>query len=164
MKKLILSVAILATCLSACKKKSNDPAPMYKTTSQYLTAHSWKTTGATADKPVNYDGNSSTPPSADVWSQEQACQKDDIVTFKADGTGTYVDAGVTCSTNVVTNFTWSLNSNNELVVNVSKGTLGGTYTQTSTITNINDTNLSFSFSTTDRDNLAYTETDSFVLQ
>jgi hypothetical protein len=161
MKKLILSVAILATCLSACKKKSNDPAP--KTTSQYLTAHSWKTTGATADKPVNYDGNSSTPPSSDVWSQEQACEKDNIVTFKADGTGTFVDAGITCSTNnTVTNFTWSLNSNNEIVINYSYGI--STYTDTFTITNISDTNLSYSFSKKDQDNLAYTETDSFVLQ
>lgn len=168
MKKIILSVAIIATCLTACKKKSDDPAPTTpvattKTTSEYLTAHSWKTSGSTADKPVNYDGDPNTPASADVWAQYKSCSKDDIVTFNADGTGSSSDAGVQCSTNatIISNFTWTLTPDNKnLILSISANSQ--TYTYTNTLNYIDDNNLSFSSSNTDEDDLDYIQTVSFV--
>lgn len=41
------------------------------------------------------------PASADVWSQMDACDKNNIFPFNADGTDTTVDAGIKFSTSTI---------------------------------------------------------------
>jgi hypothetical protein len=125
MKKIILSVAILATFLTACKKKKDDSVPtpviIAKTTTQYLTAHPWKIAGSVTDVPIDADDNASTPDTTDLWDEGYApCEKDDVWSYFADSTGTFTDAGTVCPSNTtpIKDYTWTL-TNNELVITFS---------------------------------------------
>jgi len=157
MKKIILSVAILSLFVLACKKKKDDPAPTTttKTTAQYLTAHTWKTSGAVSNVPIDADDDSSTPNTTDIWGSEDACDKDDVVSFAANGTGTYTDAGITCSSTTVQNFTWAL-SNNVITISFTGGS------QTLTIVSVDDNTLKIALpADTDDNNVSYIETDTY---
>jgi hypothetical protein len=166
MKKIILSVAILATCMTACKKKSDDPTPpttttTTKTDTQYLTAHSWKISGSVSDVAVDEDNNASTPVTKDLWSEYKTCEKDDYWIFLANGTGSFTDAGTVCSGNTspTKNFTWTYTSNSVIVVSIpgNNGSIG------LTLLSIDDNTLRLSLpSQQDPHGVAYIETDTYT--
>lgn len=174
MKKIILSVAILATCLTACKKKSDDPAPTQvvvnppvttKTTTEYLTAHSWKTSGSVSNVAIDADDDANTPATTDIWNQNYGvCEKDDNVNFAANGTGTYTDAGITCNPTGSSSFTWTLTGNNiEITSTFDPGTGPITITSILTIISIDDNTLKVNLeANTDPNGVVYVETNTFI--
>jgi hypothetical protein len=111
MKKQIRLFFILAAAnffiFSSCHKTDTTPAPAPKTKTQLLSQAAWKFKGATAG-------------GSDVSSSIQACQKDNVLTFAAAGTGT-VDEGPT-KCNVTdpqsTSLTWNFASG-ETIIHVS---------------------------------------------
>lgn len=166
MKKIILSVAILATCLTACKKKSDDPAPVTtKTTTEYLTAHSWKTSGSVSNVAIDADDDANTPATTDIWNQNyDVCEKDDNVNFAANGTGTYTDAGITCNPTGSFSFTWTLTGNNiEVTSTFDPGTGPITNTSILKIISIDDNTLKVNLEdNTDPNGVVYVETNTFI--
>jgi len=106
-----LRVAILASVLlNACTK--NDTVP--KTKAELLTSGSWKQTGA--QYKVGADAW------ADYYSNIDACTKDDIITFKTDGTLTLDEGATKCDPNgpQVSSGMW-LFQNNETILSTSVG-------------------------------------------
>ena len=166
MKKIILSAAILATFITGCKKK-DDPAPTTtKTTTQYLTAHSWKISGAVSNVAIDADGdgNVTTPNTTDLWNGGfySTCDKDDILTLAANGTGTYADAGVSCGGPASTSLTWTLSGN---TLTLTIGTAPNLVVETISITSVDDNTLKVALpQDTDDNNVVFTETDTFVKQ
>jgi len=163
MKKIILSVAVLALLFSGCKKKTDDPAPA-KTTTENLTAHSWKISGAVSNVPIDADAdkNVTTPNTTDLWNGGfyDACSKDNIFTFSANGTGTYADAGVPCGGAASTSFTWVLSGN---ALTITIGTAPNTFVQMATIASIDDNTFKLALAQdTDDNNVSYIETDTFT--
>ena len=112
---------------SSCNK-SDPPAPTPKTKTQLMTQSSWKFKGATAN-------------GADASGYLQACQKDNIYTFVAAGTGT-TDEGLTkCNAGdpQTTPLTWSFMSN-ETILHIN----AALFTNTSndfTLISLSDTEL-----------------------
>jgi len=145
MKKIILSVAVLAILFTGCKKKEDNPAPSTttKTKTEYLTAHSWKISGSVSDVTIDADDNSNTPDTKDLWSQfYDACEKDDVFTFAANGTGTFTDAGTPCTPSNSQDITWTLTNNGVIVVTIlGNGSFG------LTIVSIDDNTLKLSYPT-----------------
>ena len=107
MKKLISILLILfaASFLlsSSCNKNDNPPAPI-KTKTQLLTQSPWKFKSATAG-------------GSDASGFLQACQKDNIYTFAAAGTGTTDEGPSKCNTGdpQITSFTWNFASNETML-------------------------------------------------
>ncbi|WP_299251268.1 lipocalin family protein [uncultured Cytophaga sp.] len=158
MKKIILSIAILATFFTACKKKKDDPAP--KTTTDYLTAHSWKTSDMVSNVDIDYDKNPNTPDSKDIRAQSKDCAKDDIIVFLPNGTGVSTDAGLVCYPDDpnTTPFTWTLNGN-KIVLTFNQIS----YTSEGTIVYIDDNTLKITFSPDiDNNGVIYSETDTLI--
>jgi hypothetical protein len=89
---------------SACEK---DPVPEPKTKTQLLTQASWRFGAATVG-------------GIDVSGALQACQKDNIMTFVATGTGTVDEGPAKCNVGdqQTIPFTWSFQSG-ETVINIS---------------------------------------------
>jgi Lipocalin-like domain len=113
--KWALTALVVSTMIFSCKKDPvTPPEPdcsinMTNLSGAYkLTALTYKR-NATAT-PVNY---------LDFM---DACEKDDIVTLKSDGTYQYNDAGTVCTPNGSDNGTWSVTGN---TIN-SDGTVNGT--------------------------------------
>jgi hypothetical protein len=106
-----LSIAILASVLlGGCTK--NDTSP--KTKAELLTSGSWKQTGA------QYKVGAGAW--TDYYSNISPCTKDDIITFKADGTLTLDEGATKCdpSDQQVSSGMW-LFQNNETVLSTSVG-------------------------------------------
>ena len=112
MKKAIFVVLAAATvAVSSCKKdednSSNTPSNTNTASKkELLTAKPWKTTGLTIG-------------GADLWSQFDACEKDNIYTFKTNGV--YIDdEGATkcdpADPQIVTTSTWALIENDTKLV------------------------------------------------
>ena len=112
MKKTIFVVLAAATvAVSSCKKdednSSNTPSNTNTASKkELLTAKPWKTTGLTIG-------------GADLWSQFDACEKDNIYTFKTNGV--YIDdEGATkcdpADPQIVTTSTWALIENDTKLV------------------------------------------------
>jgi hypothetical protein len=107
MKNQLYALLILITVVSftSCDKDKDDPPA--KTKTELLATGSWKFSSATVS-------------GFDVAGFIQACQKDNILTFQANGSGT-VDEGVSkCNTNdpQTNSFTWNFTSN-ESILHVS---------------------------------------------
>jgi hypothetical protein len=111
MNKLILFAAFCFTSLffSNCNKNDNPP-PSY---SDYIIKSSWK-----FDKAMSNG--------ADVSGFLSACYKDNIMTFTANGMGTFDEGATKCNSGdpQTTNFTWNFTSNGS-VLNVSAGIIAG---------------------------------------
>ena len=117
MKKQISFLLILIAAnffiFSSCNK-SEDPPPPPKTKTQLLTQSTWKFKSATAS-------------GTDISSQLQTCQKDNILTFAAAGTGT-VDEGATKCNAIdpqISSLTWNFASG-ETILHVSTSLFAGT--------------------------------------
>ena len=110
MKKQILSIisciAISILFLTGCQKDDN-PAPAAKTKTELISQSTWKFSAATVG-------------GTNVSGSLQACQKDNIMTFVAAGTGTIDEGPTKCNSgDPQTNpFTWNFVSS-ETVVHVS---------------------------------------------
>src|SRR5215831_3947029 len=105
MKLRLISAILLLTglALAACKKSSTHT----KTNTDFLTQASWKFDKATVN-------------GADVSSLIQGCQKDNVLTFPSNGSGTLDEGATKCnSTDPQTDpFNWNFASN-ETVLHVS---------------------------------------------
>ncbi|MEP6713768.1 MAG: hypothetical protein ABJA37_15180 [Ferruginibacter sp.] len=111
MKKTILSALLLSTVLFSCKKDNKN---CDLNTANF--AGSYKTVS------IKYKA---TPSSAeiDVFSSYDACEKDDLVIFNANGTYTTTDSGVKCTpTTPDDGGAWSL-IGSELTVDGETGTV-----------------------------------------
>jgi hypothetical protein len=156
MKKIILSVAILAVLFTGCKKKDDDPTPVTtKTKAELLTAHTWKQTGSVSNVAIDADEDASTPDTKDLWTEKyDECEKDDTYTFKADGTGSFTDAGTVCENDESYDFTWKLINNNTEVEMIVQG-----YTLTVGLVSVDDNTLKVSLpEQADVNEVVYTET------
>jgi hypothetical protein len=158
MKKIILSVAVLAVLFTGCKKKDDDPTPTPKSTStkvSLLTAHPWAYTAAVADKPVDVDGDGNS--STDVYSQESICQTDVDYTFNSNKTGTVSgDCGGTVSPGSW-GFAWTFNASETTIIT----TVAGDITNM-TILQLDANTLKVSYPDTDDNNLDYINTLTFT--
>lgn len=104
-------LAVLA--LTGCKKNSSNGTS--KTKTQLLTQASWKMTAIGPD--VNQDGQIET-------NQIEDCQKDNILTFSTNGTGTAVEGANVCAgEDATSSFAWNF-KNNETVVHIDIEILG----------------------------------------
>lgn len=131
MKKHVLFSALLAgfafLVLSSCGKDDPDPvAP--KTKTELITAGSWRFSSATVS-------------GTDVSSFFQTCQKDNVVTFAAAGTGILDEGASKCNAGdpQSTPFTWNFASNEtQLFISATLFTGGS---NTSTIVTLNEAQL-----------------------
>ena len=129
-KKLILPVLILVFSLvinSSCSKDGDDP-PAAKTKTELLASSNWKF----SDAKVN---------GISVASFLETCQKDNILTFLAGGTGTADEGPTKCdAADPQTNpFTWSFQTNETVLFVSTPFFTGGS--STFTIVSLTDTQL-----------------------
>ena len=110
MKKIILSVAVISFALLSCKKsdKSCD-------LSTAAFAGTYKVTS------VMYKADATTP-EIDEYATWSACEKDDRVTFNANGTSSFDDLGTVCVPDGSYTGTWSL-TGNSITVDGAPGTV-----------------------------------------
>ncbi len=138
-KQLIFSavfVAAIFLLINACSK-SNSNASTPPTKMQLLTQTSWKFDTAGLDN--NNDGLIDAPfPTGYGIS---SCESDNILTLKADGTGTVDEGATKCNVNdpQTTAFTWSLDSAQTAIV--LSDTIFSVISGNVNITSINATSL-----------------------
>jgi hypothetical protein len=113
---------------TACEK--NDNTTPAKTKTQLLTSSSWKFQSASASG-TDISNNPSI-----------TCIKDDVITFSAALTGTITEGTIVCNPTTASNFTWSLQSNETLLVMSSGVFPGGS--GTFTINELTETSLKIS--------------------
>ncbi|MHB1277636.1 MAG: DUF5004 domain-containing protein [Bacteroidia bacterium] len=117
MKKLLLLIvgATVLFAFSGCAK-DNDPAPTpKKTNEEILVSGSWKLTALTISPAIdwNSDGNLIT----DIYSQMDACDKDDFDTYHTNKTFTSDEGSTKCDPNnpQTTMGLWSMNADQTLL-------------------------------------------------
>ncbi len=95
MKKILILIAFSGILFTSCKKdKSCDLNSASLAGSYQITSLKYKQTPTSAE--------------IDVLPSFNACERDDIYTFNANGTFTYQDAGTICTINGSFTDTWSL--------------------------------------------------------
>jgi len=111
-RKILYLLGFALPLLLACKKEENNSPP--KTKTQLLTQSSWRFSSATAN-------------GSDASGYLQACQKDNIYTFAAAGTGSMDEGPTRCNMSdpQSTPFTWNFASN-ETVLHISTQLFSGT--------------------------------------
>lgn len=126
MNKLILLAVVSFTVLSFSSCNKNDNPPPSNT--DYITKSSWK-----FDKAMTGG--------ADVSGFVDACHKDNVMTFQANGNGTFDEGGAKCNTGdpQTTNFTWNF-TNNGSTLNVNAPIFAGQSGDFTVIT-LNDTQM-----------------------
>lgn len=114
--------------------KDNNPPVVAKTNTQLLTQASWRFQSATVN--------------GSDWTSVQACQKDNIYTFAAAGTGTVDEGATKCNSGdpQTTSFTWNFQSA-ESILFVSAPLVTGSST-TLTLVSLTETQLVVSGATT----------------
>ncbi len=102
--KITLSLLVFAIVLQSCKKDSTSKT---KTKTDLITEATWKFSTATAN-------------GTDVSAALQACQKDNTLTFQANGNGTADEGATKCNAGDAQSapFTWSF-QNNETSIHAS---------------------------------------------
>lgn len=162
MKKIICTLAVLAAIGSSCKKTKDDPSPTSnKSTAELLSDHTWKLESSKADKSVDTDGDGNS--SDNVYDQNESCRNDDIINFTNSSdenkTGA-VDAGSSkCNNDPQTKpFTWKVLTENTIEIT------GWFYYKQFTIDkfSIGNNKMTVYFSTKDKNNLEYIQTDVYV--
>ncbi len=144
MKRIILSIAIIGTLFSGCKKEETT-APKSKT--ELLCAHYWKITAATIDPPLVINGT----PITDWFSQMDACDKDDIVKYNSNNTVITDEGATKCdpASPQTSTGTWSFNSNETIITedgsNADLLELSENVLKMSAIENIDGINYKFTF-------------------
>ncbi|MEO6720613.1 MAG: lipocalin family protein [Ferruginibacter sp.] len=110
MKTIIILPAILLLILSSCKKDKDTPTNCDKTVAAIAGIYSVQ------KLEVGVGGVF-----IDVTSQLDACEKDDKLTLKADGTTLYQDLGIVCSPSGNASGTWSISSNGKMTIHDNGG-------------------------------------------
>ena len=130
LQALSISFLLVGFILPSCKKDSNTPTPKTKTT--LISQSSWKFSSATAG-------------GVDVSGSLQNCQKDNILTFNAGGTGTLDEGPTKCNSGdpQVGAFTWNF-QNSETILFVSATIFTGG-SSTFNIVSLTETQLVVSF-------------------
>ena len=108
----LLMLLISSMCFTACDK-DNDDEDKEKTNMDKITLSAWKYDKAMLD--VNKDGTGDIPvPDSEL----EACERDNLITFKADNTGTIDEGPSKCNSSDPQSlgFTWAF-KNNETVIN-----------------------------------------------
>ena len=125
-------LVMLAVFLYSSCKKSSDSS---KSKTTYLTQSTWKVQSVGVD--VNKDGTSD----ADASGYLQACQLDNVYTFKSDGNGTIDEGATKCNSTdpQTSSFTWTL-KNNDTILSGNFGLTNGD----ATIITMDDNNFVFS--------------------
>ncbi|MCX6318859.1 MAG: lipocalin family protein [Bacteroidetes bacterium] len=130
MRKRFSFLPIMAVCtllIISCGKDDPDPAPA-KTKTELITTGSWRFSSASVG-------------GTDVSAFFQVCQKDNVVTFAAAGTGTLDEGATKCNAGdpQTQNFTWNFASNEtQLFISATLFTGGS---NTSTIVTLNESQL-----------------------
>ncbi len=143
MKKLLVLLLGITFLLGACKK---DEA----SNTDKLTSGQWKLTASVSS--FTFNGNLQT---IDVYANLGACQKDNFVEFKADGTLTGDEGPTKCGSNdpQQTTGTWAFEQNEtHLVVN------GAGYNFDAEILELTDTKLRVKYETNNNGIVTTTET------
>ena len=99
--RLFLFAATFSLIFSSCSK---DDADSCKTDMAHIAGNYKVST-------VTYQTSSSATPQNVLNDLLEACERDDILTINANGTGVSNDAGTKCSPEGTYNFDWSLNGN-----------------------------------------------------
>jgi hypothetical protein len=110
---LLLTTSLILTNLH-CKKDDN------KTKTELLTAGPWYLTAHTSNPA--YDWNDDGTPETDLYSVYDACEKDDAITYKADGSYETNEGAIKCdpdASQTETGF-WSF-TNNENKISTNQG-------------------------------------------
>jgi len=105
---MLLFVTLLT--FTACKKDEDSP----KTAKDYLTAGFWKMTAGTIDPGIDFGGTVIT----DFYAFLDACEKDDLTRFNADGTITDDEGATKCDPDdpqTTTDGSWVLSADNKTV-------------------------------------------------
>jgi hypothetical protein len=102
-----LIIGAFFTINLSCQKSSGGSA---KTRKELLTSGSWKVSAVTVNPPVDYNGDGTDD--TDIFALWEQCLKDDVTTFKADGTAKADEGATKCDPNdpQTSSLTWSLNS------------------------------------------------------
>ncbi len=104
MRKILLGLSAVVLLATACKKDDDETIAITKENI------------AGAYKLESLKLKQGTSPEADITSQIDDCQKDDIQTFLVNETYTYTDAGVVCSPAGDDSGTWSLPSTTSMII------------------------------------------------
>ena len=115
----LLVVLIGSMCFTACSKDSSENKE--KTNTDKLTLAAWKYDKAMLD--INKDGTGDIPiPDSEL----EACERDNLITFKADNTGTIDEGPSKCSSTDPQSlgFTWTF-KNNETILNFPTAIVAG---------------------------------------
>ena len=99
MKKIALSLFVLSVVLVSCKKDDKN-----------CDLNSANFVGSYKVTAITYKANATTPV-VDEYATLPVCEKDDVITFNANGTITYTDAGVVCSPSGSSTGVWALSGN-----------------------------------------------------
>lgn len=90
MKKMrigLLTIFALVLLIGACKKDE-------KSTTELLVDHQWRITAFTSDPAVDWTGTGVLV--TDVFSQFEACEKDDLTIFKSGGVVNFDEGAIKC--------------------------------------------------------------------
>lgn len=106
----LTAILLLSLPFFACSK-DDDENPSGKTKTELISQSTWKFSGATAG-------------GTDASSFIDACYKDNILTFNANGTGNVNESVIVCSPSTAGTFTWTFQSG-ETDLNVSASLFPG---------------------------------------
>ena len=132
MQKRFLLIAVLFSALqilnTGCSKDNDDPAPAGKTKTELLAKSSWKFSDAKVG-------------GVSVAAFLQACQKDNVATFVAAGTGTADEGSTKCDAAdpQTTPFTWNFQTNETILFISTPLFTGGS--SSFTLVSLTDTEL-----------------------
>ena len=115
MKKLLLALFAFTVLFSACKDDSGDDGgTTAKTKTDLITEGSWKISAATSDPPIVILGVEF----SDFMAMMDECDKDDLTTYMADGSGTFDEGATKCdpADPQTENFTWKFINNEAGIV------------------------------------------------
>jgi len=157
-KVLLIGSALSVLLLTNCKKKKDEPTPA-KSRTELLTQHSWRLASSTADSEVDLNGDATS--STDLMSEKAACEKDDIITFSANGsprTGSKDEGPTKCGSDQSTTFNWSFND----VESVIKIKALWLTVEEYTIEQLDENTLKVIYSTKDKNDKTYKGTDVYV--
>jgi hypothetical protein len=99
-KIITMCLIVAGLAFAGCSDKKDDPAPTptptpEPTKTEYLVAKNWKITAYTSNPAIDWDGSGTMV--TDVYAQMQACEKDNLYIFNANGTSTDDEGATKCS-------------------------------------------------------------------
>ena len=151
-QKYKLALVVLAIMLNLFSSCDRDPVAPAKTTTELLTAGSWKYTACIVTPAYDYYGTGN--PVTDIFAIMKPCEKDDFEVYKTNGIWEYNHGPTKCDPTepqVVYSEPWSL------IANETKIMIG---TSECTILELTDTTLKIRYTFVDA-GVTYTEEDTY---